>query len=439
MTRLLFSAVFLVFCSFAHSATSAAYVVTPGAGAVFSSTAGIVPQAVPMIFAATAANDAVSASRSIPFSVNTPHGVASGTVNTAGLISKPVAASLGKSLMRLNVPLQIGLALYDAYQAAGMTVDANGNVSASAPSGYFYGSGTDGSVHYLTAQAFLDFMNTKSTYVSPYQLKLDSPSANGNVNLSYLNYNWGTVTTAVYVSGAPVSAPATLAQKDTAIDSFANASASNAVRLAWEAYAAKVTYPNLSIIGLQSPSVSVLSPWAETATAIDSLGNVTKTLTRTEVVVSPDPAAMFDSAIPVKIIEHTQTQVNASPSGSSSKVVSSAAPGVSADSALSASAIPPPVQTDCDKNPDSIGCSQFGEADIPDFELPGKNVPLTFAPTALGGVGACPAPKTFTYFGKVYSLPYTPLCAMVTTMRPLVILLSSLAAAYIFVGGLRNG
>lgn len=446
MIRLLFSAALFFSSAAAYSGALPAYVVTPGAGAVFSATAGIIPQAVPVTFAPSAANDGVLTSRSIPVSVNTPQGVASGTVKTAGILSKPAAAALGKGLMRLNLAVQVGSVLYDVYQAANMTVDSAGvpTIASSAPTGF---------VDCMTGFSDAGAMNANvPAYCAskPDMVFGHTPIASNlsGVCPQLVFTGWSTgfngySRSCLLSAGAPAPAPvpASIAQKEAAIDTFANNSTTsvNALRLASDAYAAKIDLPNISVVGPQSPPVSILSPLVETSRSTDALGNVTKTLTQTEVVPSPDPLASLDSPIPVKILEHTQTQLNTAPSGSTIKTVSTAAPGVPADPALSPSTAQPPAQTDCDKNPDSIGCSQFGDADIPDFNLPGKNVKLTFVPTPLGNGGSCPAPKTFSYFGKTYSLSYAPLCTLVSTMRPLVLLLFSLASAYIFVGGLRNG
>jgi hypothetical protein len=95
-------------------------------------------------------------------------------------------------------------------------------------------------------------------------------------------------------------------------------------------------------------------------------------------------------------------------------------------------------KTDCERDPNSISCLSSG---TPDSTLPESTErEVLFVPGGLSESGTCPAPRTFNVGGHSVSIPFDPICnAASTYMRPLVLLLASVSAYMIFVGGLKNG
>lgn len=85
---------------------------------------------------------------------------------------------------------------------------------------------------------------------------------------------------------------------------------------------------------------------------------------------------------------------------------------------------PPPVDV-CVEHPDASGCAPLGDAgDAPD--LPVQDVPVTFGYASVDA--ACPAPETFTVFGRTYSFDWAPACTYARALRPVVIALALLSA-----------
>jgi hypothetical protein len=95
-----------------------------------------------------------------------------------------------------------------------------------------------------------------------------------------------------------------------------------------------------------------------------------------------------------------------------------------------------PDKTDCEKNPNSIGCSEFGSVD--DSELERKELTGTVTPIDMGGSGQCPAPLSSTVLGQHIEFSFDPACRFAGAMRPIVLVLAWLAAAYILSGAVRG-
>ncbi|OFA02621.1 virulence factor TspB C-terminal domain-related protein [Duganella sp. HH101] len=66
------------------------------------------------------------------------------------------------------------------------------------------------------------------------------------------------------------------------------------------------------------------------------------------------------------------------------------------------------------------------------------NVPATFIPTVFAAPTGCPAPISFTMFGKTYDLKYQSTCDLMTTLSPIFLACGAAAAALIFAQGLRS-
>jgi hypothetical protein len=95
----------------------------------------------------------------------------------------------------------------------------------------------------------------------------------------------------------------------------------------------------------------------------------------------------------------------------------------------------PKTDEPCLANPDTLGCAKFGTPDKgPDIPRDAKTV--QFTPVQFAS-GSCPAPVGFTAFGQQYQFSYQPLCDKLQLVSALLLALSGLAAAYIFVEGLK--
>ena len=90
-----------------------------------------------------------------------------------------------------------------------------------------------------------------------------------------------------------------------------------------------------------------------------------------------------------------------------------------------------------DVNPNRAGCVDIGEA--AGNETPQKSSKnIGFDPVAIGGTGACPQDLSFAVLGRSYVISMAPLCdATVSYVKPFVLLAGAIAAALIFIGGLK--
>lgn len=94
-----------------------------------------------------------------------------------------------------------------------------------------------------------------------------------------------------------------------------------------------------------------------------------------------------------------------------------------------------PTANPCDLNPNASACAPLGTAPAaPPIPTSSTNVSMT--PWSVGpSDGACPAPQSVTVLGNQYSFSYDPLCTLVQKLRPLVLALCALAAAFIVAMG----
>lgn len=92
-------------------------------------------------------------------------------------------------------------------------------------------------------------------------------------------------------------------------------------------------------------------------------------------------------------------------------------------------------QSLCEKHPDVVACQKLGTA--PEAKpVPNEDRQLSIQPdTGWGeGSGSCPAPKTVQVHGFQLSMPFGLLCDFAAGIRPVVIGLAWLAAAFTFMG-----
>lgn len=91
----------------------------------------------------------------------------------------------------------------------------------------------------------------------------------------------------------------------------------------------------------------------------------------------------------------------------------------------------------CVKNPDVLACQKLDEPNSE--ELPASEKPISISPD--GGWGAdnasCPAPKQITVQGRAIPIPFDLFCTWASGMRPIIIAMAWLSAAFILLGA-RN-
>ncbi|SFQ68797.1 hypothetical protein SAMN05216567_12668 [Variovorax sp. OK605] len=86
---------------------------------------------------------------------------------------------------------------------------------------------------------------------------------------------------------------------------------------------------------------------------------------------------------------------------------------------------PPEQKVQCDKYPNSLGCSDL---DVPSGDIPKSNKNITFSEEAVLGGGSCPADRLI---GQ-YTFSYAPTCSTITSyVRPLVLMIAGWMAIVI--------
>lgn len=94
-----------------------------------------------------------------------------------------------------------------------------------------------------------------------------------------------------------------------------------------------------------------------------------------------------------------------------------------------------PTQDPCQLDPNASACAPLGTAPAAP-PIPTSSTNVSMSPWNVGpSDGSCPAPKTFEVFGSSYSLAFDPLCSLVQSIRPVVLALCALAAAFIVAMG----
>lgn len=97
---------------------------------------------------------------------------------------------------------------------------------------------------------------------------------------------------------------------------------------------------------------------------------------------------------------------------------------------------PAPTKSACQENPNAVGCQELGE--VPDVELERKELEGLVVPVSVGGEGQCPAPLTASVHGFQIEMTFEPVCRVASGIRPLVIVVAWLSAAYILAGVVRG-
>lgn len=100
-----------------------------------------------------------------------------------------------------------------------------------------------------------------------------------------------------------------------------------------------------------------------------------------------------------------------------------------------------PTPDQCEKNPDSIGCSEFGTPEPQ--QLTQKSIAVQLTPVVFTTSATCPADATanFQILGRSYSpkISYASACSAATDyVRPVLLVLAIAAAGFVFIGGLKT-
>lgn len=130
----------------------------------------------------------------------------------------------------------------------------------------------------------------------------------------------------------------------------------------------------------------------------------------------------------------TTTHVTTWPDGS--KTTGTSTTGTTTVGQVPGSGWTPSEQpTDCDKIPDAMGCSKFGNVtDGPGITKTNKQVTI-LSKTFAGG--SCPQPVSFTVFATTHAFSYQPLCDKLAAISGILMALAAIASAWIFADGFR--
>lgn len=90
----------------------------------------------------------------------------------------------------------------------------------------------------------------------------------------------------------------------------------------------------------------------------------------------------------------------------------------------------------CQDNPRRAGCAELDVPPVADV-IPRQNVPVTFTPIPFASSASCPAPITFDMYGPRL-ITFTPMCDLMTKLRPLFLACAAAGAALIFMQGLKS-
>jgi hypothetical protein len=97
------------------------------------------------------------------------------------------------------------------------------------------------------------------------------------------------------------------------------------------------------------------------------------------------------------------------------------------------------IKTDCDKRPNSIGCSEYGTPDGSVQLGRSESGFSSIGVVSFAGGGSCPPPLSFSVAGHQYAIAYDPICNNATSyIRPVVLVLGAALAAFIFANGFKS-
>lgn len=93
----------------------------------------------------------------------------------------------------------------------------------------------------------------------------------------------------------------------------------------------------------------------------------------------------------------------------------------------------------CEIFPNILACDELPEKEEPDLQIPEETINLNFSPeNVFSEVGECPAPVTFQAMGATYAISLVPACTLAEMMRPFIIAMAWLVAAFFVARTVRN-
>ncbi len=375
-------------------------------------------------------------------------------ISTTAKIPSLAAAALIKKALPLVPILSTGVALYDLARELGFTLnnssgsvvvqsDAGGSLCAAATclqyavnsSGYVYQASWNASPE---VSAHLVFDGTPYTLVSVVG---GWWTVINTLNNGYATGNFVTrdVPNPDYAAAAPKTlqdfADIVAAKSAWSSDSSLSAAIDQAQRVTGDQ------------IPVEAPTVTgpatVSGPTSVTKTPTP-YGDMAKSIKTDYDCTYVQGATVMDggSAICTERSTVTDTPLVTNPTTGATTVgppvvTSTSSKPVDVEADPQASTKPDPVKTDCDKIPDSMGCSKFGTPDAP--TLPKSDFGFSsITPVIFATAGGCPPPLTFVVRGQVFDFSYQPLCdASTNYLRPVVLVLGVALAAFLFVGGFK--
>jgi len=159
-----------------------------------------------------------------------------------------------------------------------------------------------------------------------------------------------------------------------------------------------------------------------------------------------NPSAGSDASRPygdrVPTSGGTGNNDGSSPSATDGKSLGSAGLGVPATTGTtstnsSGSTPTEPQQTDCEKNPSSIGCSEYGSVTNETLSTSDSGF-NSIGSVSLASASGCPSPESFSVAGHQYAVSFQPVCNGADSyIKPVMIVLGAALAAFIFIGGFK--
>ncbi len=208
------------------------------------------------------------------------------------------------------------------------------------------------------------------------------------------------------------------------------------------------------VLGRPGQSTITGSPWPSTSLpplTVNSPSHITTTSTfdgtntTSTTTTHVDPQTLTETATGVTTLTNTATGSTATTTTTVGSVLTNDTTGASTTTTtttVGTAGGDKPQLTDCDKIPDSVGCTELGMPPTAE-NLPKSTVAVTLTPTVFASSASCPGDSTVPInigpFHSSATFSYAALCSAATgTMAPIVLLLGAAAAAFVFVGGLKS-
>ena len=334
-----------------------------------------------------------------------------------------VVSALGRFLGTAIPVLAVGVAIYDLARELGFTVSKNpdGSIkvdsvnSAGQFSTTFYGKTyTGNSVSSVCSALNSATWGSDSEFGGTKRVTLSAPApSGGGCDMTYIstwgpNYGGG-ISATVTQTATPTQtySPATQQQLLDAIQANQNwGSASALTRVLADAVKSgeQVEVEPKTITGpATSPGISTVTK--------DAVANTTTTSTTTN---------KYDYA--GNTVTTTQVTNNITTNNSTGAVTNNTTTTTTPKAEA-------PTKTQCETNPTSVGCADFGTPTSDNLDKKSHAVQV-FATTFTSSSG-CPAPLTFNVRSLSYSIPYQPLCDRLATLRALFLVMAGFMAAWI--------